>query len=852
MTRVALRSLLTRRLRLLLTLLSVALGVSLISATYVFTDTINRSFDRIFAEGQKGVDAAVTPRELVDLGDSGGSRPTVSPDMLLRVRANPDVQVAEGAVFDTVTILGPDGKRVGVGGAPSFLGSLAQNRRFEASKIVAGRFPRTDDEVAVDNATFKKEGLRIGGRLTVQGAVARKDYVVVGTTQLGGVDSFGGTAVAGVLLDEALRMLGKTGYDAINAAARPGVSDAQLAQSLREQLPDSVVVRTGQAEAERQSRDVTSSLGFLTTFLLVFGFVAIFVGAFIIFNSFSITVAQRTRELGLLRALGATRRQVLFDVLGEGLLIGLVGSLAGLGLGLALAPGLRALFKGVGVDLPSTGLVVGSRTIVVALLVGILVAVFSAVVPALRATRVAPMAALQVGQTSGTGRISRRVTISACVLLAAGVALLAVGLFTSGSTNSRLALLGSGTLVTFLSVALLSPRLVRPLAGILGRPVQMIARFPGRLARENAIRQPSRTAATSAALMVGVALVTFASVFAAGTRALIDNGVKSDFTGSFVIRSGDGFSPFAAETMPAIAAVPGVGAVSGVRFSRARAVELGRTVDVSGIDPRSLPELYRVTIEQGPRDAVSGLGSGSGALVNKRFAEDRGIAVGDPLTLRTPTRATVRTRVVAIVKDNGGLIADVTVPNALLERSFGESKVAVGFVGLRPGAGEGATQKRIAELLSARFPAAEVETAQEFIDRQTGQVNQLLGLIYALLALSIVIAGFGIVNALVLSISERTREIGMLRAVGTTRRQIRSIIRWEAVITGLIGGIVGCALGLGLSVLFTQPLEDFTIVVPIGLLALLVVLAGVVGVIAAAWPARRAARLDVLEALAHE
>jgi putative ABC transport system permease protein len=853
MRRVLIRGLTARRLRLALTLLAVALGVSLITATYVFTDTINTSFEKIFQETNKGTDAAITPKKFIDTTEEGGTAPTIPPSVLKQVRANPDVLVAQGSVFDTATVLGKDGERIGAGGAPNFIASKAQYPRFEASKITDGRFPRNADEAALDLGTSKKEGFKVGDRITVQGAAPRKDYVIVGLYQLGGVDSFGGATVVELILPEALRILGKPGFDSINAAARDGVTPDQLVASLRRELPAAKYnVRTGAEEARSQSQEISDNLGFLKTFLLIFGFVSLFVGAFIIFNSFSITVAQRTRELGLLRAMGASRRQVLTSVLTEGVLLGFVGSLLGLLLGFALAPGIKALFVAVGVDLPANGLVIEPRTIIVPLLVGTIVAALSSLAPAIRATRVPPMAALREAEAPTVGHVNRRLTIVAGVLLAAGVVLVALGLFAGGSTNATLLKLGAGTILTFVGVALLSPYLVGPMSSAIGWPIERIAGFPGRLARENAMRQPGRTAATAAALMVGVALVTFASVFAAGVAATIDGAVKDNFKGDFFVSNVDGFSPFSAQVLKGVEQLDGVDKVSAIRFSKAKVKGVSGETGVSGIDPATLPELYKLNVEKGPQDAVSQLGTTGGAIVKKNFAEDEGLKVGETLTLTTPTRTKLELPITGIVKDDGGLIADVTVPLPLLERSFDERKDAFGLVGADAGADKKAVQNRIDDLFEAKFPEGKVQTAQEFIDSQTAQVNQLLGLIYALLSLAVIISLFGIVNTLVLSISERTREIGMLRAVGASRRQVRRIVRWEAVITALIGGILGCVVGLGLAVLFIQPLEGFRLAIPFGQIIILILLAGIAGVLAAVWPARRAAKLDVLQALAYE
>jgi putative ABC transport system permease protein len=850
MGKVVARGLLARKLRLSLTLLAVALGVALISATYIFTDTINGSFNRIFTESQKGTDAAVTPRQAITTGDRGGTRSTIPAAVLSRVRADPQVLVASGDVFDAATVLGRDGKRIGAGGAPNFVTSVSATPRFQASKAKQGRLPQTAGEAAIDVSTARNQGFKLGDKLSVQGSAPRKEYTLVGFTQIAGVDSYGGATVVSLILPEAQRMLGKgTSFDSISAAARPGVTPEALVRALRAELPRTVEVRTGKAEAAKQSKDLADNLGFLKTILLVFAGISLFVGAFIIFNSFSITVQQRIRELGLLRTIGATRRQLLGTVVSEGLVLGVAGSLLGILLGLALAPGLRALFQAVGVDLPSSGLVLKPRTIYVPLIVGTLVAVLSSLVPAIRATRVSPIAALQAAAVPASGRVSRRATILATVLGIAGVGLILLGLFGPGGTNSALAALGFGVAAAFIAVALLSPWLVRPLASLMGRPIERFAGFPGRLARENAVRQPSRTASTAAALMVGVALVTFASIFAAGARATIENAVRDNFKGAFVVTNVDGFSPYAAQALEAVARVPGVGSVSGVRFTAGKVQ--GSKVNVTGVDPATFPRLYATTVKAGPPQAIAQLGTGS-VIASKGYADDHHLRVGEMLRVFTPARATLPLRVSAIVEDKGGLLAQLTVPSALVLRRFAEPKVGFGLVGLTPGADERAVQRRIEAVLKSRYPQAQARTAKQFIGDQAGQVNQLLGLIYALLSLAIIVSLFGIVNTLVLSISERTREIGMLRAVGTSRRQVRRMVRWEAVITALIGGLLGCVMGFVLAVLFTRPLKDFPLTVPVGTLAVLVFLSGLAGVLAATFPARRAARLDVLEALAYE
>ena len=852
MRRVVLRGLFARKLRLALTLLAVALGVSLIVATYVFTDSINGGFDRIFAETTKGVDVAITGKKAIDLSDEQ-TQPTVSDRILAKVRANPDVLVADGGVFTPGLVLGKDGKRIGHGGAPNFIASVSPVKRFESFTVSRGRFPASAAEAAIDLGTAKKQHWKLGDRVTVQGEAPRKDYELVGFTRIAGVDSFGGATVVQLIPQEARRMLGKAGvWDTLAVAAKPGVTPEELSATLRAELPRTVNVRTGQEEAKKQSQDVSDNLGFLKIALLGFAGISVFVGAFIIFNSFSITVAQRVRELALLRALGASRRQVLRSVMAEGLVLGVLGALTGLALGLALAPLLKALFVAVGVDLPSSGLVVKGRTIVVPVLVGSITALLSSIVPAIRATRVPPMAALVATAAPTVGRVSRRLTIFGGLLAVVGVALILLGLLGSGSTSAQLSKVGFGVAATFIAVALFSPWLVRPMASVLGLPVQAVAGFAGRLARDNAVRQPARTAGTAAALMIGVALVTFAAIFAAGAKATIEDAVKTNFKGAFVVQSSDGFSPFTASALRDVRKVEGVGKVSPIRFTKAKVGTRPGTTAVTGLDPAAFPALYTVTVKKGPKDALSRLADPGLIVVKKSYADKHHTKLGETIELQTAARKRLRLKVVGIVEDKGGLIADLSVGNALVGPGFGEPKDGFGLIGLAPGADSKTVQARLKALAKAKYPQIEVKTGKQLISDQAGQVDQLLGLIYALLSLAIIVSLFGIVNTLVLSISERTRELGLLRAVCASRRQVRRMIRWEAVITSMIGGLLGCGLGIVLAVLFTRPLDDFKLSIPLGSIVFLVILSGIAGVLAASFPARRASKLDVLEALAYE
>src|SRR3954466_11958460 len=722
MRKVALRGLFARKLRLILTALAVALGVTLIAGTYVFTDTINRSFDQIFTQSAKGTDASITPRKPIDTSNQGGTQPTVSRAILAQVRRQPGVQSADGSVFDVGTILGKNGKRIGKGGAPNFIASIADQPRFDGFTIKTGRKPQSADEVAMDASTVKKQGWKLGDKVAIVGNAPRKDFTLVGTTQIAGADSLGGAAVADMLLPEAQRMLGKRGFDQIQASAKPGVTPAKLRDQLKTALPNTVNVRTGQEQARKQSADIRDNLGFLTTLLLAFAGISLFVGAFIIFNTFSITVTQRMREFALLRTLGASRGQVMRSVITEGLTIGVLGSVIGLAFGVAVAAGLRALFKAIGVDLPSSGNVIASRTIIVSLAVGTVVTVLSSLAPALRATRVPPLEALHEGAVPPSRGPSRKVTIAGIVLGVIGVGLMVAGLFGSFSSNASLSFFGGGARATFLGIAFVSPSLGRPLASLVGKPFERTRGITGRLARENTVRQPGRTAVTAAALMVGVALVTFVSIFAAGIKTTIAKAVDDNLKAAFVVQNTDGFSPFSAQVLPAIQRVEGVREVSPVRFSQARIRGIKGNAPVSGVEPRTFTDLYSVSSGEA---ALRGLRAGQ-VVLSRKFADDNKLRAGQTLALTSAVGRRLALRVAGIVDDKGDLITALTVTNRQMLTDFGEPKDAFGMVGLQPGANQKDVQATIKRLLTVRFPEAEALTAKEFKDDVAGQVNQLL------------------------------------------------------------------------------------------------------------------------------
>ena len=849
MRRVALRGLRARPLRTALTALAVVLGVAMISGTYIFTDTINRSFSEVFAQANTGTDVAVTSKKVDD--DFTSDPPPLNDDLVAKVRAADGVKSAAGAIFGDVSIRKRDGDAVGSG---SFVSSL-QPAPFEQFQFVSGRAPRAPTEIGLDRDTFKEEGFKLGDKVKIVGEQGARRYTLTGAAKFGDQSSIAGYPVAIATLPAAQELAGKQGkLDGISVAGDDGVTPAQLRSRVQIALAgEAVNVRTGADDAKAQAADLEEEFGFLRTALLVFGGIALFVGAFVIYNTFSITVAQRTRELALLRMLGATRRQVMRSVVLEAAVIGLLASILGLLGGLLLVPALRGLLAAIGADLPATDSVIATRTIVVSMLVGVVVTVIASVVPARRATRIAPIEALRDGLVAaakaGRGRL-----IGATLLCLTGAGVLAYGLFGGSSGSGAAATLGGGSVAIFLGVALFSPQLVRPMAAVVGAPLQRLGGVSGRLARENSTRNPARTAVTAAALMIGVALVAFVSIFAAGLQGSIDRAVDRAFAGDLTVGAKNGFG----ETPPAVTAaltrVPGVGPVSGVRFTEGKVAGKAKTTSVIGVDPATITQTYKLKWKDGSDATLAKLGS-DGILADVGYSKSA--KIGDRVSMLTPAGKRV-SYVVRGVLDEGsdfGLLGGgLVIPNAHLAKDFGARDDAFVFLRYAQGADPGATRAAIDRKLAASFPDAQTRDREEVKEQQAGQINQLLYLIYALLALSLIVAFFGIVNTLALSIFERTRELGLLRAVGMSRRQVKRIVRLEAVITSLIGALLGLVLGVAFALAISRPLEEegFKLTMPVGTLLLLAFGAAILGVLASLWPARRAARLDVLRALAYE
>ena len=850
MTRVALRGIGARKLRAFTTWLAIFLGVALVAGTYVLTDTINQSFSEIFSESLKGTDIAITTRQEIETDEM---EPPAFPARLLeRVRKVDGVEAATGSVFASGRFIDDDGDPIGNSFAPNFISSL-QPPRFETLDYVEGRKPRLATEASIDTQTADTGDLHLGSRLRLAGAHEAKTYDVVGLTKLGDT-SFGGAGIAQVILPEAQRITDREGqFDQISVAAADGVTPEQLRGRIARVMPRQVQVETGEEAAKRQTNDIEEGLGFLRIALLVFAGVSLFVGSFQIFNTFSITVAQRTREFGMLRTLGASRRQLLATVGIEALALGLLGAAVGLAGGVGFAFGINELFKAVGIDLPNTGTVIAARTVIVSLIVGVVVTLVAALVPALRATRVTPMAALREAELQDTKRRGRVLTVVAVGVGAIGLAMMLVGLFGGiDDSGSAAGLLGGGAALILFGVSLFSPRLVRPLASLTGRPLERLRGLTGRLARENATRKPGRTATTAAALMIGLALVVFVTVFASGLKSSVAKTIDESFTGEIVLQNRDNFSPIPRDALDAARDVDGVSTISSITYATGALPNGGQNVRLAAVDPATIGQVLALTFKSGGAGVLGGLGPHD-AIVDENFARNQGLKVGDTLRLRTPLERTATFRVVGTVEGELDLLGKAIVDESAT-RQFGRLQPSFALARLDSDASPKQVQDEIENAVKDRYPTVEVQNQSQLKDQQEAQVNQLLGLVYALLSLAVIVSLFGIVNTLALSIHERTRELGMLRAVGMSRRQVRTMVRYEAVITALIGAILGTVLGVVFAALVSRPLADegFGLSYPIPTLILLLVLAALAGVVAAIGPARRASRLDVLRALAYE
>ena len=926
MIRFALKGLAGRKLRATLTALAIVLGVAMVSGTYVLTDSIDQAFDSIFTDVRQGSNVVISGKSAFDLSEgSGSTAPTFDESLLRRVRELPEVAEAEGGVDGEAQLIGDDGKVIVYGGAPNLGFSIASGEsRFNPLTLVEGEWPGPN-EVVVDEATADKEDFALGDTVGVQAEGAAQQLRISGLVRFGSVSTIGGATLAGFDLPTAQELFDKRGkLDEIAVAAKPGVTDAELAAAVREILPPNAQVLSAEDQATEDAEETNEFIGFFRNFLLAFGGIALFVGSFVIANSLSITIAQRTREFATLRTIGASRRQVLTSIVIESLVVGVLASFVGLLLGLGLASGLFELFDAVGFTLPNSGLVFANRTIVVCLLVGVVVTLLASLRPAIRATRVPPIAAVREGATLPESRLARFRTVGSALLTGLGFASLLWGLFGPGlGVTGVLLWMGLGALLIFFGVALLSVRFIRPLATSVSPPgawllvlmaivvwplftlpywllrygafgeapagkragafvlgallnpllllivLAMIVRravlswepeqfeVPGvlpdptmnRLATENSRRNPQRTASTAAALMIGLALVTLVALLAAGITSTFRDAVDELWgQAEYAITAENNFSPIPIEAAETVAKLDAVEAVGSVRTGEARVFD--ETIFATAVTPET-STIFTMEWKEGSQQVLATLGD-DGAFVDDGYADDHALSVGSSVEVTFATGERRRFVVEGIFDPpaGGSPFGPVTISAATWDRFNERPRNLYSFVRMRGGQ----TDANFAQLQKtlADFPNAKAQTREDFVDNQISGLSAILNILYVLLALSVVVSLFGIINTLVLTVFERTREIGMLRAIGMTRRQVRRMIRQESVITALIGGALGIVLGIVLAALLIARVEFIDFSLPVGSLIVFTLAAILVGIVAAIAPARRAARLDVLKALQYE
>lgn len=845
------KSLLARKLRLIMSAFAIVLGVAFVAGSLIFTDMLSKTFDNIFtgsiadvnvqAKGQSG-----DTQSMINVAVSGAD--------IDKIKTVDGVASAEGVVQSMgVYLLGSNGKPVIQAGPPALGFNVITGKAYKGQpglNVVTGSMPTSDDQVAVDQGSLDKGKYAVGDtvKFATTGAEPIISKKIVGVIRWGEGGSTGGASYAVLTTHEMQRlfMQGKDEYNGAWVVAKSGVDPAQLAPKVQAVLPATLEAVDGKKSNEDASKSLSTVTNFMTTFLLVFAGISLVVGTFLIVNTFSIIVAQRGRELALFRALGASRGQVRRSVLIEAFVVGVVGATVGLLIGMLLALGIRAIFANIGLDMGGQGLIVAPRTIIASYAVGILVTMLAAYLPARKASSVPPVAAMTGDVMTGEAGLGRRAAIG-LTMTALGLAALLAGLLVSGLPQP-VYFIGLGALLAVLGVAMASPILGKPVLSLLGALYRRLFGAVGQLAQTNAERNPRRTAATASALMIGLALVTAMAILGRSASASIESGVKENLRSDFQVSSINfmGFSPAIAEQ---IRAVPGVAKVYEIQYVDMKVG--GKSAFSTAISKDGFDKIQAQKLEQGNL-ADFGLNT---VLLDDKARKELGTDVGKTLDA-TINGKQVPIKVVGLYSSgtdgNGmsGPILTVDTPRAAgtLGLDYALS------VETTPGADK-ATVRTALDKATAELPLVKIMDQQEFADNQTSQVQATLNMIYGLLALAIIIAVLGIINTLALSVIERTREIGLLRAVGLRRGQLTRMIVLESVVIALLGSVLGIGLGLIFGAALQRSLADQglnVLSIPWGTLVIFLVVAGLVGVLAALWPSLRASRLNVLQAITTE
>jgi putative ABC transport system permease protein len=839
------RSMVAHKLRLLLTTASIALGVALLAGTLILTNTMGIAFDMLFGKIGSGTDAVVrTTAPYTQTEGVGTNRGPIDAAVLDQVRQVDGVRVAEGSVQGYALLTDTEGKAITTnGGAPTNGYSMPSDEKLRGDvELLSGHAPTSAHQVAIDATSAEEHHIALGDSIKVLFQGPTQEFTVVGTVGYGdGIKDLGGTTSAYFDPATAQQVLGTPGtFDLIQVSAEKGVSQAELTKRLSQVIPAGTEAVTGAAVAKENADATKSNFQIVGILFGIFAGIALFVGSFIIWNTFTMTVTQRSREIALLRAIGAKRRQVLGSLLLEAVALGLLASAAGFGLGIAVAKGLKWLMDTVGLALPFTSLQIEASQVLICLAVGVGVTVASAMVPARRATKVLPIEALRES-TPGAETVSKRRTVVGLAVIAAGAAALLDALYADGGMK----VFGLGLAAAMVGVIIALPFAVRPLAAAIATPLRLRG-LPGELAKQNATRNPKRTSATAAALMIGLALVVSMGVFASSLKAsfgdVLSDQVDADL---YVVTSSAQAPGYSPSVLAAVADADGVDKVSATGWGMARFD--GQDSGYSSIDPDTAEEVLNVGVTKG---SLADLGADD-VMVTKAAATAHGWKVGDTVTSEFAESGKHQLHVAAIYKGKGWISDDFVVSRAAQEALAGPQLVTGAFVTIAAGADRAEVQDAITAAL-ADHPDAKVLDRAGFEKEASGFIDQLLTFMTVMLALAVMIALLGIVNTLALSVFERTRELGLLRAVGMTRGQVRAMVRWESAVISLIGAVAGAGLGIGIGLALSQILKDEgikSISIPVAQIAVYVAVAAVAGVLAALGPARSAAKVDVLKAV---
>ena len=852
MLKVTLRGLMAHKVRLIATAVSVLLGVAFMSGTQVLTSSVSASFDKVFADVYASIDVVVRSTNEVDT-PFGPERTRISEAVLPTLVGVPGVEAAEGQVVGQIRVLDKDNQPlVTAQGPPNFGLNWLTSPALNGWTIVDGASPVAANDIVLDAKSAKDGKYAVGDTVNVSSTNGVQPFKVAGIAKFGKLETWGGAQAALFATSTIQTLVGEPGmYDWISVAGQNNESQTQLSGEISKVIPPGTEAITGAEFTEESQSAFQKIIAIFSTFLLVFALIALFVGSFIIYNTFSIIVAQRTKELALLRALGASRGQVLRSIILEAVFVGLIASIIGVGFGILLAIGLNKLMQSIGFSGPDTPIVLPPVAILVSLLVGTFITLVSALFPARRAATVPPIAAMRDVAVDRTGTSRLRVAFG-LILLALGAFMLWFGL--NGNSDSGLQIIGGGAFFVFIALTVIGPVIATPFASVLGWPLQKASRITGRLARENAMRNPRRTSTTASALMIGIGLVGFIAVTAQSVKASTVDAINQSVTGQYVVTTESFGSTALPQSMAAeLDAVAGVDVAAGISATFANINNSGKII--LAVDPDAISQVIEFDDVEG---SFASLGVGEIAA-SEKLAEEKQLKIGDPVELVFLQGGATTLTLGSIYKtefpiQGPGWIISTDQFNTLVPPSQ-QTFVAI-YIKLDDTSSAGVDAalpglKAVADTV----PGAKLQNLDEYKKAQTDQVNQFLQIVYVLLALALIIAIVGVVNTLLLSVYERTRELGLLRAVGMSRRQVRSTIRLESVIISLMGTLIGLVIGIIFGWALVTALVDEGITsfaIPWSQLFIIVIIAILAGVGAALYPARRAARLDVLRAISSD